>query len=276
MLSARNGGTVYALDNANGNILTYSRNVADGFLTLTAVTPTVSDPRGFTLDRSGNFMYVVGRTSGAMAGYQVADDGTLTPFDLFPEIGLGPIPFPFGVDLGDVAANPQGDNLFLAEYDNGLIQAYTINAQTGALVVSGGAEGMLNGDGNIGNIEVEPTGRFVVSAHEHTFESLEDSADTDLVFANIDSGSNGAGGSAFSATPQTDADGNVVYVLPDQDNNGGPIFTGSVQISRILPPGGADGLRAEERVEAENPFGLNFFQKVLQAPGGDGTTPIEP
>ena len=259
------GSFVWAFDNANGNILTYARNSVDGSLTQVATTPTVADVRGASLDRSGRYLYVTGRSSEQLAGYNVGADGSLELFDLFPDIGLGPVPFSYGEPLGDVACNPRNDTLFLGSYA-GLVQAFNINTSNGSLIRVGEADGRLNAAHNLGNVEVEPTGRFLVTTFEHDFESLLAQGEAgDPVFANTDSNTNGV--LPFSATPNFDSLGRIVFVGTDDP------YVGEMQVWRI--GGNADGgPRPEESVDSVNPYGITFFQKVLTPPAGVG--PIQP
>lgn len=273
MIASRDGAFVYALDNANGAVLSFARNPANGTLGLVNTTPVVSDPRGMTMDRTGTFLYVAGRTSGQLAGYRVNGDGTFTAIDVFPELGFGPIPFSYGEPLGDVAANPQFDQLALSNYI-GSVQTFNINPTTGALAVTGPANSPLGNSRNSANIEFEPTGRFIVAAYEHDFDAFQPFVkqvngwpfDEGVVFANTDSANNGAGQPVFSATPNQDRLGRVVYVQPTDEP-----FTGDLQIFRIQADGSP---RVEDAIEVANPFGLSFFQKVYTPPSGEG--PIVP
>jgi hypothetical protein len=268
LIASADGTVIWALDNANSQILIFSRSATDGSLTLVTSTPTVGDPHGFALDRTGRFLYVAGRSSEQLAGYRVAGTA-LTAIDLFPQLGIGPIPFNFGAALGDVATSPVGDSLFLASYA-GVLQAYSTNATTGALAPVGNGAAPLAFDRNLANIEVEPTGRFVVGSFEHDFETFDAFSGEGQVFANINTATNGLPqppGTAFSATPQLDNLLQTIVVLPSDDP-----FTGSVQVYRIEPSGAP---RAEERLDSiVNPYGLSFFQRVLQPPSGEG--PIVP
>ncbi len=265
VLVGRNGSFIFALDNANATLLTYTRAV-DGSLTLATTTPTVSDPRGATLDRSGRFLYVTGRGSEQLAGYAVGDDGALTPVELFPNLGGGPVPFPFGQPLGDVAANPTADQLVLATY-LGAVQTYAINTTTGALTATGSAGSPLNGDRNCGNVEFDPTGQFVVAAYEHDYDTFQPYVNVangwpfneGSLFANTDTATNEV--APLSPVPNFDALGRIVYVLPSSN----PV-TGSIQSFRKS----ADGsLAVNNAVDAVNPFGITFFQRVITPPASN-------
>lgn len=269
MASSFDGNFLFALDNANGNIVTYSRNADTGQLTEVGTTATPADPRGFAIDRTGTYLYVVGRESMQLAGFRVNADGSLSAIELFPGLGLGAVPVTFpNQPLGDVAANPRLDQLFLGSYEGG-VSGYTIDVATGALTAAGGVAGPLGTARNLANIEVEPTGSFVIAAYEHDYDTFQNfvtvangfpsSADESTVFANLDSGTNGA--LPFSASPNLDVNGRVAYVFPSTQANA---FTGAVQSFRIENAAGS--VRANDSVDVENPYGLGFFQLVIPTP----------
>lgn len=272
MLASVDGNYIFALDNANGAIITYTRDLSNGTLTETSTLPTVSDPRGFTFDRTGTFLYVVGRESQQLAGYRIGTDGSLAPIDLFPGSGLGAVPATLSGPLGDVAANPRQDQLFVASY-NGYLSGYTIDVATGALTATSAPAQSLFGHRNLANLEVEPTGQFVIAAFEHDFDTFQNfvtpangfaiNERSDNIFANTDSATNATfpllGG--FDPVLSLDSNGRVAYVFPTTEGNA---FTGSLQGFRILDAAG--NTRAESAVEVSNPYGLGFFQLVVQAP----------
>ena len=263
---------VYALDNANNQITRYSRNPGDGTLTVLGQTPTVGDPRGATIDRTGTYMYVVGRSSGLLAAYRIEANGDLTPVEVFA--GLGPIAAPIGTPLGDIDANPQTDRVFLGTYA-GALGAYNIDLATGQLAPTGTAGFVLAGARNLTNVEVEPTGRFVVTAQEADFEELQDYVTAANGFAvpenpnlaNLIAPNGGETPNNFYAlTPQQDANGNTVFIYPQPAANA---FTGDVQHFRISSDG---SVRAEGAVASENPYGLDFLQLVITPPAAPATT----
>lgn len=283
IVAAPNNQIIYALDNANAQLVTYRRNQADGTLTQVGTTAVPVDPRGMTLDRSGQYLYVAGRGSEQLAGFKVSADGTVAAIDVFPALGLGAIPFNIGDPLGDVAASPRADALFLSTY-LGVMQAYSIDPATGGLSASGvGASPLASPTGstrNAANIEVDPTGRFVLAAYEHdldSFQSYNNPANgfpynEGAVFTNADTATNDvtAGGTAFSPTPQFDTLGRIIFTAPLPD---GRTFEGNVQTWRIEDSG---QVRAETLTATRNPFGLQFFQKVFQAPQAAAGTPVQP
>mgnify|MGYP000132605761 CR=1 FL=1 len=106
-----------------------------------------------------------------LAGYRIEANGDLTPVEVFA--GFGPIAFPFGFPLGDIDANPQNDTVYLGSY-LGALGGYAIDMATGQLSAIGTSGFLLNGSRNMTNVEVDPTGRFVVTAQEADFEELVD------------------------------------------------------------------------------------------------------
>lgn len=278
IIASPNNQFIYALDNANSQIVVYARNQADGTLTQAGVTAVPIDPRGMALDRTGTFLYVAGRTSEQLAGYRIAADGTLSAIDLFPDLALGAVPFNIGDPLGDVATNPRTDALFLTTY-LGVMQAYTIDPASGALRASGQARTPLGNARNAANIEVDPTGRFVVGAYEDDRETYFPYAnpgngfpyDEGAVFTNISTATNTVSVTnpvaiPLSPTPMLDTSGRVVFTSPIPD---GQIFQGQVQVWRIEDSGSP---RAESTGTSLNPYGLNFFQRVIPVPT-DGNPP---
>lgn len=267
LLATDDGQFLYGIDNANNQIIRYGRDATDGTLTNLGSTPTVTDPRGATIDRSGNFMYVVGRSSGLLGGFRIEADGSLTPIEVFA--GFGNIAIAFGIPLGDIDANPQTDQVFLGTY-SGALQGYNVDVATGQLSISGAGGLTLGNARNTTNVEVEPTGRFVFTVQEHDFEELQDyvtaangfAVPEDEIFANLITGTNETAAGTFSLTPQADANGRTVFALPQTIANA---FQGDLEVFRINANG---SVRAEARVAADNPYGLDFFQRVIIPPAG--------
>ena len=259
LLFTSDGTVMYAIDNGNNQIIPYTRDTATGQLTAQAAVATVVDPRGATIDRSGKFLYIVGRDSGDLAGYSIGANGALTQIEVFTN--LGPIAVNFGSKLGDVATSPINDQLFLSTYA-GVSQGYSINTTTGVLNATGPASTLLAGSRNVNNIEVEPTGAFVLVSCEADREAPTN-------FANIDSNSNGMGQAVNVATPAaaTDSVGRIVYALSGTTTLD---FEGAVAIQRINVDG---SLSTERQVSATNPYGIDFFQRVIAPPVGTATTP---
>lgn len=260
LISVRDGKYVFGLDNANRQIVRYERDADSGLLTNLGTTMTVDDPRDVTIDRNGEFLYVLGRNPGELAAYRVSDDGNLAPISVFN--GLPPVPAVFGGALGGIDADPTSDRIYLALY-SGLLQGYTIDQDTGALEAQGTASYLLNASSNTVRVKVDLTGKFVLTVQEHDYEWPEGSA---VGYANLNSATNSGAGGVLSLTPQTDAEGRVVYAMSRDFANA---FTGDVQAFRIEEGG---NLRAERRTEdLENPFGIELFVKFI--PAQDTWTP---
>lgn len=260
---------VFAIDNANNRINRYAR-AADGTLSLLGQTPTVADPRGATIDRTGTYMYVSGRASSLLAGYRIEADGSLTPIEV--SAGFGPIAFPVGAPIGDVDCSPVNNRLYLGTYA-GLLQGYDIDLATGVLSPSGAAGELLAGSRNIANVEAEPSGQFIVTAQEHDYEALQlyvtaangFAVPENPIFANLIA-PNDTLATTYSPTPQADANGNTVFALPQPSGNA---FSGDVHAWRIESNG---SVRALSRVQANNPYGLDFMQLVAVPPVTDQPT----
>lgn len=272
MLFSADGKFLYALDNGNNSIVRWDRNPETGQLTNMVSMPTVVDPRGFDIDRTGSFMYVAGRSSGLLAGYQIGTDGSLTPIEVFTGGTPVPVSLPGAPALGDVDFNPVQDQLFVATY-SGVLQGYPIDPTTGALqpVPANSADDLLELSRNTTNIEVEPTGRFVFAVQENDLEELQPYVTSgpyieNPIFANIDSGTN-TGSGVYSPTPMTDQNGRVVYALPATL---GSEFAGDVQVFRVQADGSVENNGG--RRLAENPYGISFFNKVFQPPASTSDT----
>lgn len=276
MQITKDGRFLYAIDNANNTIEIYTIG-GDGTLSNTGTVATSLDPRGFTIDRSGRYLYLVGRTSGALSGYRIGDDGSLTQIEVLD--GFGAIATPIGAPLGDVDCNDQRDQMVLATY-RGALQNFNIDLATGLLTPAGTGAQLLANARNTTNIEVEPTGQFVLSVQEHDFEELQDYVTVangfpfpeEPIFANLDTATNTTAGGVYSPLAQTDLLGQIGFALPQPIANA---FAGDVEAFRIQ----ADGsLKVERRVLSENPYGLSFFTKTFipPVPAGGGTTPPTP
>lgn len=271
MILSPTADVLFALDNANGTIVSYSVNPENGELTLSGSLPTVSDPRGFAVDRSGNFLYVAGRSSKQLAGYRLTDGGDLTPIELFPSEGVGAVPVTMSDFLGDVATSTQRDHLFLGSY-LGVVAGYTVDVTTGALTAAGRVGIPLGGAQNLANLEVDPTGELVIAAYEHDFDTFQNFVtvangfsfnETD-VFANIDSATNET--LPLSATANVDSNGRIAYVFPTTSDRA---ESGSVQMFRVLDD--SANVRVGDAVDASNPYGLAFFNLTIQAPVEEGS-----
>ncbi len=249
-----------ALDNANGRVVAYSRDSGSGELTELTSVATPSDPRGMAIDRDGRYLYVLGRESGALAGYRLSGSG-LEQIEV--TAGLGPIAWTLGEPGGDVVTSPNADHLYLGLY-NGTMVSLSIDPGTGLLEQIGSTR-LLGGSRNLTNLEVDTTGQFVFAASEHDHEAFQSYVtvgngfpyNEPPQFANLDETTNDV--NPTSSTPMVDSFGRVVYV----DRSMGRAFTGDVQGLRVETQG---TLRAESRVEVENPYGLSIMRKLVVEP----------
>ena len=104
---------------------------------------------------AGGFLYVSSRTAGAVGVFSYDSTGTLTHLKTV-DAGLG---------TRGVAIDPAGTYLYAANYTDGTISAYSINAQTGALTAVGPdvATGNLNSVASPGpsNLMWDPSGQWL-------------------------------------------------------------------------------------------------------------------
>lgn len=264
MLISKDGKFLYALDQTNNNIVRWDRDLTTGQLSNVANIGTVTDPRGFAIDRTGAFMYVAGRSSGLLAAYKIGTDGSLTPVEVFTGSTAVPVTLPGAPALGDVAFNPQTDQLYVATYA-GVLQGYNLNTTTGAISAAGAAGNLLGTSRNTTNIEVEPTGRFVFAVQENDLEEFQTFITTgpypeNPIFANIDSATN-TGTGVYSTTAMQDSNGRTVYALPAAL---GQEFKGDLQVFRVNADGSVSVANAA--TAADNPYGLSFFTRVITPP----------
>src|SRR5690606_34338811 len=116
--------------------------------------------------------------------------------------------------------NPQSDQVYLGFY-SGILQGYNVDVATGLLSAAGQAGSTLAGSRNTANVEVEPTGRFVMTVQEHDYEELQNYVTLangfqfpeDPIFANLLAPGNENAGGTYSLNPQTDANGRTVFAL---------------------------------------------------------------
>lgn len=119
------GGFLYT-SNQGGNVSGFSINPTTGCLTAVSTTTTDAVARGLTIDRTGQFLYVV-TGGGGVDAFAIAADGTLTRLALS------------GFDSGSgtmlaVKASPSTDILIATDAGStNNFRTFTINTTTGAL-----------------------------------------------------------------------------------------------------------------------------------------------
>ena len=71
------GRFVYVANRGHNSLAAFSIDQRTGRVTALGQTPTEPTPRSFTIDRTGQFLYVAGQASGRIAVHQIQQDGTL-------------------------------------------------------------------------------------------------------------------------------------------------------------------------------------------------------
>lgn len=152
---------VYVVNRISGSISGYTIDDDTGSLTSVPGSPFITglNPLSIAAHPTGRFAYVATASPPNLWGYAVEPEkGTLLALDDFPFL------LPEGGDPTSVAVEPRGQFLYVARRGPpGILQGFSINAQTGALSELEGspfpaAEFPFS-------VTVEATGRFAYVAH---------------------------------------------------------------------------------------------------------------
>lgn len=79
---------LYACDRTSSLITCFAVSVSGDKLTLKGFYPTETQPRGFNIDKTGQFLFAVGQKSDSLAVYKIASEGQLTLHNRYP-VGKG-------------------------------------------------------------------------------------------------------------------------------------------------------------------------------------------
>ncbi len=85
-----NGKFLYSTERTSNTIASFKVNPADGTLTLIESIPTEANPRSFSIDSSGRYLFVVGMKSHKMSSYKI--DGRSGKLAKLKEYEMGKIP----------------------------------------------------------------------------------------------------------------------------------------------------------------------------------------
>jgi 6-phosphogluconolactonase len=85
-----NGKFLYNTERTSNTIASFRVNPADGTLTLIESIPTEANPRSFSIDSSGRYLFVVGMKSHKMSSYKI--DGRSGKLTKLKEYEMGKIP----------------------------------------------------------------------------------------------------------------------------------------------------------------------------------------
>ncbi len=79
-----NGEYLYISERTGSTLSVFKVDKGSGRLKLLGIVPTVSQPRGFAIDLSGQFMVVAGERADHIAVYRIGSDGSLCAVGLYP------------------------------------------------------------------------------------------------------------------------------------------------------------------------------------------------
>src|SRR5580698_461472 len=169
------GGTVdafvYDVDLAgtmDGYALSTSAATFGSISGYTAPAIPTNDPGVGMVVAQSKFLYTVFQIDGEIAGWSIdPTSGSLTPLTGFPQLITLDVPV-FGFNIYNVAVNPAGTLLFIADTGSNLIYVYQIDSTSGALTLATGAPYAVSAPGNLGT---DGLGRFLYvcqNAASHT------------------------------------------------------------------------------------------------------------
>ncbi len=131
------GKFLYVANNTSGTVSAYSINSSTGVLTAVSGSPFLTGgtgARSVTIDPAGKFAYVANDSSGNISAFTInASTGVLT--------AVGGSPFPSGSGATShplwISADPSGRFAYVVNQADEQVQAFSINATTGALTSIG-------------------------------------------------------------------------------------------------------------------------------------------
>jgi 6-phosphogluconolactonase (cycloisomerase 2 family) len=160
---------VYVLDQdpANPSILTFSQNTSTGALTPVTnsttgslITPAGVVPSAIAEEPTSRFVYVTDQAANQLIGYTVLPNGSLLPMVNGPfATGLFPI---------NITIDPQGNLIYVVNYNGSTVQGYAIDTFTGTPSGAVGAFATATGTGPT-CVQIDPAlGTFL-----YTSDSLD-------------------------------------------------------------------------------------------------------
>jgi len=155
---------LYVMNQGSSTVVTYAMNTTTGLLTQTAVTSlgTQTLPFDMQIDPLGQFLYVANGDTLNVSAFRIGANGALKEV---PGSPFGGPAFPVALSI-----DPQSRFLFVGSTPEGggdsppsSIFVYTIDAASGALTPV--ANSPFPAAGNLGDITVDPSGRFLFESH---------------------------------------------------------------------------------------------------------------
>ncbi|XP_060077766.1 6-phosphogluconolactonase-like [Ylistrum balloti] len=270
------GNNVYVAGYNDDALAVFNRNTTTGALTYSTVfkdgTNGVDGLKGaysVTVSPDGNNVYVAGFDDDALAVFnRNTTTGALTYSTVFKN-GTN------GVDGLDgpaaVMVSPDGENVYVAGYNDDAVAVFNRNTTTGVLtystVLKDGVNGVDGLDGPVA-VTVSPDGNnvYVVSLVDDALAVFNRNTTTGVLTYStvLKDGTNGVDGLDGAKSVTVSPDGNNVYVVSSQDD-ALAVFnrnttTGALNYSTIFKDGtnGVDGLDGAYSVTV-SPDGNNIY-----------------
>jgi 6-phosphogluconolactonase len=155
------GNNLYVVNGSDNTLQRFSINTSTGQLTNQGTVATGSIPESATITPSGSFLYVTNYGDKNISGFSIGSSGQLTPLAGSP-FGNGNLP-PFGLAIEPTGKYAFTDNL---EVTSTFLNAFSIDAATGALTLLNS----YGSDAYLGQISVDPSGKFVMLADGYGLE----------------------------------------------------------------------------------------------------------
>jgi 6-phosphogluconolactonase (cycloisomerase 2 family) len=129
------GGYVYVTNNGDGTVSAYSYDSFGDLTSLGSAYPVGSSPKGLAMDAGGKFLYVANYGDGTVSAFTInASSGALTSVGSAVATGnLNNVANPAAID---VKVDPSGQYVYVANYLDGSVSLFSVNASTGALTLS--------------------------------------------------------------------------------------------------------------------------------------------
>jgi 6-phosphogluconolactonase len=155
------GRFVYTANEEDRNLSVFSINLSTGALTEITGSPFPAgshSPDSLAFDPSGRFVYVTDDNFSGTSAVLAFSLNQITGAPAF----VGSVASGFESD--SVVVDPGGNNVYVANFDDGTISVYSINQTTGALTPHVAAPFFIFGTPD--EITIDPSGRFLYTASD--------------------------------------------------------------------------------------------------------------
>jgi len=160
------GSYVYVVNAGSNDISQYTigtlSSLTPGALTAIGTTKVMpgTTPYSIAVDPSGKYVYVANFGDGTVSQYTIGAPSSLTPGVLTP---MSPPTVLAGTNPVSITVDPLGPYVYVANYGDGTITEYTINA--GALTLPATLPAPVSGNNNPISVTVAPSGSYVYVAN---------------------------------------------------------------------------------------------------------------